>query len=517
MSFETTKVENDIQFYQDKLATLEYSIYGYGGPGYNMNKYKTTSSRYAAAKKEFDERFPEYQAKKKELETKISGLKTELDVIVKKEDVAKKTKKAKEDIDKAKDDIQRAKDAKDAEAEAAAEEALKAARIKRNEAEGTTPKNQTEGLPSGEVDGNIYADYTVDAKGNVTNKEGKTVVFVESKNEQGDILPKEYTSSASARDAFLKNYSQPGQLDQLKKDLIASGYLKESEKNSPNWIGAVDDLIIAHTRKSVVDVKYGGLKQPVTIDFFMKEKKAGSGTGGTKTYREYSSRGDASRMLDGYFNDLLGYGATPEEEDAFYKELRAAEDKAFRTVTDGRTGVGGFLEDADRLLIAAKIAKKAIKNTDVEALLKSGQGSQVAMDIADLQATANSYGIELPSAEALKYVVAGVGQKDYIAKQQERLRQLSMTMHPYLKDHIAAGGTVKDVADEYGRTKANKLGIVVANSIKDKDVMSAVASGKSVVDFERELQMDPLWRKTPEARKVANDFANTMIQTFGLG
>jgi hypothetical protein len=47
--------------------------------------------------------------------------------------------------------------------------------------------------------------------------------------------------------------------------------------------------------------------------------------------------------------------------------------------------------------------------------------------------------------------------------------------------------------------------------------MSAVASGKSVVDFERELQMDPLWRKTPEARKVANDFANTMIQTFGLG
>jgi hypothetical protein len=90
-------------------------------------------------------------------------------------------------------------------------------------------------------------------------------------------------------------------------------------------------------------------------------------------------------------------------------------------------------------------------------------------------------------------------------------------MHPYLKDHIAAGGTVKDVADEYGRTKANKLGIVVANSIKDKDVMSAVASGKSVVDFERELQMDPLWRKTPEARKVANDFANTMIQTFGLG
>jgi hypothetical protein len=250
----------------------------------------------------------------------------------------------------------------------------------------------------------------------------------------------------------------------------------------------------------------------------MREKKAGSGIGGgTKTYREYSSRGDASRMLDGYFNDLLGYGATPEEEDAFYKELRAAEDKAFRTVTDGRTGVGGFLQDADRLLIAAKVAKKNLKNTDVDTLLNSRQGSQVAMDIADLQATADAYGIDMPASEALKYVVAGVGQKDYIAKQEQRLRQLSMTMHPYLKDHIAAGGTVKEVADEYGRTKANKLGVVVTNATKDKDIMSAVASGKSVVDFERELQMDPLWRKTPEARKAASDFANTMIQTFGLG
>ena len=510
-------VKQDIEKVERNLRTLENSLYGYGTPGYNMNKYKTGSSRYVEAKKKFDERFSAYEAKKKELEQELTALKTKLDTVTEEEDTVKRAQKAKEEIGKSKDAIQRAKDAKDTAAQTAAEEKLRAARIERNQAE-AAPKDEAEEDTVIEEDGNIYADYTIDAKGNVTNKEGKTVVFVESKNKQGDIVPKEYTSSASARDAFLKNYSQPGQIDALKKELVASGYLKDSEKNTPNWIGAVDDLIIAHTRKSVTDVKYGGLKQPTTIDLFMKEKKAGAGTGGgTKTYREYSSRGDASRMLDGYFNDLFGYGATPEEEDAFYKELRAAEDKAFRTVTDGRTGVGGFLEDADRLLIAAKVAKKNLKNTDVDVLLNSGQGSQVAMDIADLQATANSYGIDMPASEALKYVVAGVGQKDYIAKQQERLRQLSMTMHPYLKDHIAAGGTVKDVADEYGRTKANKLGVVVANSIKDKDVMSAVASGKSVVDFERELQMDPLWRKTPEARKVANDFANTMIQTFGLG
>ena len=422
---------------------------------------------------------------------------------------------------------QKEKDAKDAEVvqiqldQARRRDDLETVKAKEEELAALKAPKDAKGEPvvtGVEEVGNIYADYTVDRQGSVTNKEGLTVVFVETKNEQGDILPKEYTSSASARDAFLKNYSQPGQLDQLKKDLIASGYLKESDKNGSNWIGAVDDLIIAHTRKSVVDVKYNGLKQPMTIDLFIKEKKTGTGTGGgTKTYREYSSRGDATRMLDGYFNDLLGYGATPEEEDAFYKELHAAEDKAFRTVTDGRVGVGGYLQDADRLLIAAKVAKKAIKNTNLDLLLKSGQGSQVAMDIADLQTTANEYGIDMPAAEALKYVVNGIGQKDYLLKQQERLRQLSMTMHPYLKEHITAGGTVKDVADQYAKRKAAKLGITITESIKDVDIMNAVATNMSTAAFDIEMQKKPEWRFSSEAKQVADDFANTMLQTWGLG
>ena len=123
----------------------------------------------------------------------------------------------------------------------------------------------------------------------------------------------------------------------------------------------------------------------------------------------------------------------------------------------------------------------------------------------------------MPAAEALKYVVNGVGQKDYLAKQQERLRQLSMTMHPYLKDHIAAGGTVKDVADQYAKRKAAKLGVTVTESIKDPDIMRAVANNMSTADFDIEMQKKPEWRFTSEAKQVADDFANTMLQTWGLG
>jgi hypothetical protein len=134
-----------------------------------------------------------------------------------------------------------------------------------------------------------------------------------------------------------------------------------------------------------------------------------------------------------------------------------------------------------------------------------------------MQKYATKYGIDMTPAEALKRVADGIGQENYAAKQQERLRQLSMTLHPYLKEHIAAGGTVADVADVYANSKLYKLGVAVPSSTKDKDVMNAIANGKTIADFERELQSDPLWRRTDEARKLSTDFTSTMLKTFGLG
>jgi len=52
-------VKQDIEKIERSLKTLEYNLYGYGTPGYNMNKYKIGSSRYEEAKVKFDKAFPE--------------------------------------------------------------------------------------------------------------------------------------------------------------------------------------------------------------------------------------------------------------------------------------------------------------------------------------------------------------------------------------------------------------------------------------------------------------------------
>jgi hypothetical protein len=47
--------------------------------------------------------------------------------------------------------------------------------------------------------------------------------------------------------------------------------------------------------------------------------------------------------------------------------------------------------------------------------------------------------------------------------------------------------------------------------------MNAVANNMSTAAFDIEMQKKPEWRFTSEAKQVADDFANTMLQTWGLG
>ena len=203
-------------------------------------------------------------------------------------------------------------------------------------------------------------------------------------------------------------------------------------------------------------------------------------------------------------------------KDMATKILNKAENESTQTTTDGTT-VGRVLQDSDRLLIAASVAKKSLKGMDIEELLSSKKGSQAAVDITEVQKLASRYGIPMDAVKALSYVRAGLGTKDARIKQEERLRQLSIQLHPYLKDHLMAGGTVKDVADVYATAKFQKLGVNIPDSTADESVMAAVRQGKTIDQYNQELQADPLWRKSDEARNVATQFANTILSSFGFG
>lgn len=357
-----------------------------------------------------------------------------------------------------------------------------------------------------------FSEYTI-TNGVVTTKGGSQVVFVDVPNGKGDMVPNEFKSKAKAREAFLKNYATPDALKGLQAKLLASNYIKASQIADGSWINGLDAMLIARTAKMVSDVKYG-LGAPISAEDFLKTKRDSGTT--TKTYRSLSTRGDARQQIDEYLTDLTGTGATEEEYEEYYKLLNAEEKRQTMTSSGGTT-TGDVMTDAERLAIAAKVARNRLKSADVDALLSASKGSRVAVDISVLQELAADYGIEMSAADALKQVTLGIGQKDYLEKQKERLRLIAKKMHPGLADHIDAGGTVADIANTYAKIKFNKLGTVVKTATKDKDVMDAVSSGKSVAQFEKELQANPLWRFTDEARDIASDFVSTIGRMWGRG
>lgn len=357
-----------------------------------------------------------------------------------------------------------------------------------------------------------FSEYTV-ANGIVTKTGGSQVIFVDKVDGQGNITPTAYTSQSQARDEFLKNYSQKDQLKNLQAQLLSSNYIKSSQIADGSWINGLDQMLIARTAKMVSDVKYG-LSSPISVEDFLKTKRDSGGQ--PEVYRNLSTRGDARQQIDEYLTDLTGSAATDEEYEEYYKLLNAEEKRQTMTTKDGTT-IGDVMTDTERFIIAAKVARNRLKSADVDVLLSSSKGSQVAIDIAALQEMAADYGIDMSPADALKQVTLGIGQKNYLQKQQERLRLIAKKMHPGLADHIDAGGTVMDIANVYAKVKFNKLGVLVTDPTKDKTVMRAVSSGKSIPEFEQELQGDEAWRFTDEARGIASDFINTIGRMWGRG
>ena len=386
-----------------------------------------------------------------------------------------------------------------------------------------------------EVANNRFKNYTINSDGSVAGPGGTRSYFVGTKNADGSSTLQEYKSVANARDAFLTNYSAPGALDKLKQQLRSRNYISASQMKNNDWIRGLDDMLGDYTRDAVSAVKYAGAKQAPLIDAWFAKASGGSGTGkeskaGTwqDTDLDLTTVGDAYKEINDYMIDAVGRPATQEEKAAYYADINKREKASAVKTVDVRdatgkitktTRTGDFVTPEERLNSKNAIVIKALENTDAGEILKSAKGSQVAIQIGQLQKAAANYGQPISAGEALKYVIEGGAEKDSILKQTERMRLNSMTMYGNLKDHIRDGGNVKDIADQYALIKSRKLGIPLTDAFNDKDVKAALTKEgglMSTAEFARQMQANPLWRQTEEARDVASDFANTILKSFGF-
>jgi hypothetical protein len=407
--------------------------------------------------------------------------------------------------------------------------------IPRNKVTGAAaPITTPDGSPSlEEVANNKYKDYTINTDGSVSGPGATRTYFVSTKNADGSSTLQEYKSVATARDAFLANYSAPGALDKLKQQLRSKNYISASQLASGDWIRGLDDMLGDYTRDAVTAVKYGGAKESPLIDAWFTKATTGSGTTSKAgTFKDsdldLTTVGDAHKEINDYMVDALGRQATQKEKDAYYKDINARELKSAVSTVSVRdatgkitktTRTGDFVTADEKLNSKNAIIIKALEGTDAGELLKSAKGSQVAVQIAGLQKAGAMYGQPLTAGEALKYVIEGGTEKDALAKQTERLRLNAMTMYSNLKDHIRDGGSVKDIADQYALIKSKKLGIPLTDAFSDNDVKKALTKEgglMSTAEFSRQMQANPLWRQTEEARNTASSFADTILKSFGF-
>jgi hypothetical protein len=491
-------------------------------------KHTELKTKYDLAKADADKYEAERLARKREIDTAKSKEKE-----TKAADKDKASATA--DIPVLEYEVQAAKNAGDKAAQVKAEAALKAAKDK---AAGIKPILDEDGnVKDGpeEVVNNKFKDFTVNSSGAVTNSKGNVTYFLSIKNADGSSTMQEYASIAQARDAFLKAYSSPGALDSLKQKLRAGNWITAKQLANNEWLSGLDSMIAKYTYDAVSAVKYGGSKEAPLIDTWFSSAKGGGGSGTTSkggtfkdTDLDLTTVGDAYKEINDYMIDAVGREATQEEKDTYYKDINARELKSAVSTVAVRdatgkitksTRTGDFVTADERLNSKNAIVIKALEGTDAGEILKSAKGSQVAVQIAALQKAGAEYGQPISAGEALKYVIAGGTQKDALLKQTERIRLNAITMYGNLKDHIRDGGTVKDIADQYALIKSRKLGIPLTDAFSDKDVIGAITKDgglMSTAEFSRQMQANPLWRQTQEARDTASDFANTILKSFGF-
>ena len=527
---------------------------GAGGITQSMSVFKRDSDEYKKLLKEYKETTKLIDS----LEVKIKPLQIAADNVQAGKDATKEKEKTDKAISLKQEELAKAKDRNDAIAiEKIEKEISNISTSKSNDsntagtkqydgdndfvkdvnAKGLSLTNQPDGSSwvSGEEGGDNTPQYIY------IGPETRTPLFMKEKAGQ---LASDYTPSTSDFDVLRRRIIQdsiksPRGLKGLFDDLRGAG-LKITQKDyntldttSSSFGKSLAYALQKHTKAMVDDLEQNKNNiNPKSFFKYMQEDLKDSGIGGPEvSYNEYATKRDeAESDLNRFFMDNLGRGASNEELNKYYKDLRALEKKNAQVTTKTETDSGGTSEvttgkyklgETDILELQRKIAGKALDGSDVDVIVKGG--SKAAQDINKVLAYAKEYGVAISNKDALGYVAneLKLGQKD-MAKVNAKLLAISKATYSNLSDVLSEDVSLKDLAYNY-RNSMQEILEIDANQIDtmDRTIQTALKNNgnkgaMNLTEFERLLKQDARWGKTSNARETASNYANNILKSFGL-
>jgi len=405
-------------------------------------------------------------------------------------------------------------------------------------------------------DGTTYVGTTE----NILNADGKTFaeqsgtqqyiyIGAESYAPGGAEIRKGYVTS-SQRPYEKGAYSRPIKVnksfDAIKKDILTdaqkspdgvknlfdklyrAGYISKTTADSQNlgsneFNKGLRSVLSSYSKDFIVSQTYGDKsKEPISFDEYLSSAK-NVGTSRT-TYRAVATlKPDAIEDIDRFFVEFLGRGATPQEEDEYYKLLRSAEKKNVVRTTEtdtGETQSGKLLTEEDRLAIKRQIAGKALNGSNLDAVLKTGAGA--ARSISGLVDYAKQYGIKLSNKDATDYLAqdlsGGTFDEQAIKSKITNISKATYSNLSELSDKISLRDLSTNLKVAMGEIlELDPNGIDVMDPTIQKALKNNGNKGiMNLNDFEIMLRNDPRWARTKNAKEEASRYAYEILNSFGL-
>jgi hypothetical protein len=321
---------------------------------------------------------------------------------------------------------------------------------------------------------------------------------------------------------------QPGGLQSLFNRMYKAGLIKKDTYDnkrleSSDFTSGLLYALREFSKKTIRDYEVKGIKDPITFDEYLDKEFTPAGPD-VKYSSVTTTRDTAASDLDRFFMQYLGNGASKQQHDEYYKELRALEKKAVRTTTTTETSqnvAGEFIDDVDKMEIMRKVAGKALEGTDIDTVLKGGAGASQAVN--GVLAYARSYGVNLNNKDALNYVAneLKLGQGD-LKKINAKILAISKSTYSNLSDVLTEDVNLRDISSNFIYNMGKTLEINPdAIDALDPTIQTALKNNgnkgtMNLTDFDRMLRNDARWARTSNAREEASKYAIEVLKDFGL-